>query len=448
MSTNLPSRSVPFTDSKGCISPIWHEFLRSFVSASVDGTVATSGTVSTVTAGNGLTGTTSGTTTTLTVGQGNGMAVNADDVSVDIASQVEITAALDDELLISDKSDNNAIRKTTVRNVMELSAPGGSDTYVQYNDNGIFGGDSGLTYDGAGTLSVNTIAATTSNGNFTIANNGTGIAVVTGTNPVIAGSAGSSTTRNISFAGNTVQLTGLASTTFISGSATGWTIQTGSGKTVNYSSNGDVAIAGLYLKRSYEATRTASTTQTQGNGALTNDYNLVTTVANANDTVTLPSAAAGQYCVVCNAGANVLQVFPASGDDLGEGSNTATFINPGAFAAWIVFDGTTWRQIGGLMMNKVKSGLTASTTQTQGQMPLTADVNEFSTVANANDATTMPSAPSYSRSVKIINNGAQTLQIFPASGDNLGAGVDTSVTLASGANVCYTNYSDTNWEAI
>ena len=93
------------------------------------------------------------------------------------------------------------------------------------------------------------------------------------------------------------------------------------------------------------------------------------------------------------------------------------------------------------------SGITASTTQTQGQQALVAEVNEVSTVANANDVVTLPAAAVGRRCV-IMNNGANTLQIFPASGDNLGAGVDTSTTLASGSNVVYQAYDATNWEVI
>ena len=49
---------------------------------------------------------------------------------------------------------------------------------------------------------------------------------------------------------------------------------------------------------------------------------------------------------------------------------------------------------------------------------------------------------------EIINNGANTLQIFPASGDNAGGGVDTGVTLAAGSNVRYITYNATNWVII
>ena len=95
----------------------------------------------------------------------------------------------------------------------------------------------------------------------------------------------------------------------------------------------------------------------------------------------------------------------------------------------------------------VNAGVTASTTQTQGQGPLTADVNEVATVANANDTVTLPAAVAGLRIV-VINNGANTLRIFPALGDNLGAGVNTATTLASGSNVVYQAYDATNWESI
>jgi len=101
----------------------------------------------------------------------------------------------------------------------------------------------------------------------------------------------------------------------------------------------------------------------------------------------------------------------------------------------------------GLIRHKVVAGITASTTQTQGNGALTGEVNEVATVANANDTVTLPSAVLGYR-VVLINNGANTLRIFPASGDNLGAGVDTATTLASGSNVTYQAYDVTNWESI
>jgi hypothetical protein len=101
----------------------------------------------------------------------------------------------------------------------------------------------------------------------------------------------------------------------------------------------------------------------------------------------------------------------------------------------------------GLEVNSIEAGITASTTQTQGQQPLTKNVNEVATVANTNDTVTMRSAIAGICQV-VLNNGANTLQIFPATGDDLGSGVDTAVTLPSGSNRRFCAYDATNWEVI
>lgn len=103
---------------------------------------------------------------------------------------------------------------------------------------------------------------------------------------------------------------------------------------------------------------------------------------------------------------------------------------------------------GAIIKDTVTAGITASTTQSQGQGALTSNVNQVSTVANANDTVTLPAAPSVgSMTVTIINDGANTLQVFPASGDNLGAGADASTTITAGATKMFVSYDATNWEA-
>src|ERR1043165_5731674 len=118
---NIPSINLPLTDKQGRISPVWHEFFRSFVAASVDGTISEASNTTNVAAGAGLTGGGVG-SVTLNVGAGSGIAVNADDVSVDIIDQTRVQAALDDEIMIADVSDNNNIRKARVRDITTLAA--------------------------------------------------------------------------------------------------------------------------------------------------------------------------------------------------------------------------------------------------------------------------------------------------------------------------------------
>ena len=93
----------------------------------------------------------------------------------------------------------------------------------------------------------------------------------------------------------------------------------------------------------------------------------------------------------------------------------------------------------------VTAGITATNPGGQGDSALVSSINEISTVGTTNDAVTLPSAVA-GLNVKVINNGANTLEIWPASGDNLGAGVDTATTLASGSNLYLVAYNLISWE--
>ncbi len=97
-----------------------------------------------------------------------------------------------------------------------------------------------------------------------------------------------------------------------------------------------------------------------------------------------------------------------------------------------------------LTQHTYEARITASTTQTQGKCMITHDINEISTCGTTNDVITLMPCKAGLR-VTVINNGAQSLQIFPASGDNLGAGVNTSTTLATGKSAIFESYNATNW---
>ncbi|KKN71174.1 hypothetical protein LCGC14_0423370 [marine sediment metagenome] len=99
---------------------------------------------------------------------------------------------------------------------------------------------------------------------------------------------------------------------------------------------------------------------------------------------------------------------------------------------------------GVFLRHSVTAGITASTSQSQGNGALTSEINEVDVVAFANDTVTLPAAVA-GRKVTIINNGANTLRMYPASGDNLGAGVDVLETLAANEVIDFVAYDDTNW---
>jgi hypothetical protein len=106
---------------------------------------------------------------------------------------------------------------------------------------------------------------------------------------------------------------------------------------------GDLAAKQITFRRITTAGIVASTTQAQGNGPLTSDVNQVSVVANANDTVTLPSALAGWEVIVINSDpVNTLQVFPALGNDLGAGVNNSTTQAPGVTNRYLAYDTTNW----------------------------------------------------------------------------------------------------------
>jgi len=136
---------------------------------------------------------------------------------------------------------------------------------------------------------------------------------------------------------------------------------------------------------------------------------------------------------------------------IGKGDSTAVIGGTDFKAVWFGQTGTAALYggsitiAGGFIVKSTTATITASTTQTQGQQPLTTDINEISTVGNANDAVTLMTAVA-GLEIFIINNGSNTLQIFPASSDDLGAGVNSSTTLAAGSNVTFVSYNTTNWE--
>lgn len=161
--------------------------------------------------------------------------------------------------------------------------------------------------------------------------------------------------------------------------------------------------------------------------------------------VTIPTLLQGDL-IYASAG-NTLDALAKSATATRYLSNTGGSNNP-AWAQINLPDGVTGIlpcASGGAVYGGITTGITASVTQTQGQGALTTAVNEVATVANVNDTVTLPAAAPCAR-VTILNNGANTLRIYPASGDDLGSGVNTPTGLNTTNNVVYLAYDATNWE--
>lgn len=429
LSARIPSVNVPFVDAKGRITPVWHEFLRTFISASV--TVETGETApgDNIVAAAGLVETEDDDTgdRNFSVGAGNGLAVNANDVSIDISGQSAAAVALDDEVLISDVSDNNSIRKTSVRAIGNIvgSVPGGVNTNVQYNDNGFFGGDPNFFTDGGGSVDI----------------------------------IGDLSVDNVNINGNTISSTNADGNIVLDPAGTGYIDVNSDMRIVD--SNGDLVVSGATFSTESSSDKFLFTVPA---GSAAAHYIFTQSGAGSSD---MPF---NIECLRASAELNLENNSESSGSTLQE--SRLRFLSEGT-VNWCLgltsesdgrnfTFGTTALNAGNVytidatnryfthqtsVMKTTTAGITASTTQTQGQGALTADVNEVATCANANDTVTLPAAVA-GRMCLVINNGAQTLQIFPASGDNLGAGVDTSTTTATATRKLFWAFDTTNWEPV
>jgi hypothetical protein len=102
--------------------------------------------------------------------------------------------------------------------------------------------------------------------------------------------------------------------------------------------------------------------------------------------------------------------------------------------------------ISGGMGNNVNGSLVASTTQTQaGGTKLAYGMNDVLT-ANASDAATMPKAVSGTM-LLLVNHSGQTIQLFPAVGDNINAAAaNAAVSVATATTSIYIcSASSTQW---
>ena len=112
---------------------------------------------------------------------------------------------------------------------------------------------------------------------------------------------------------------------------------------------------------------------------------------------------------------------------------------------------TTYREASSaiLQASNINVGLTADTGSIQGGQVLTSSYNIISVCANAGDAVTLPASFLIGTIVRIKNDGANSCDVFPASGDNLGAGADTAAALAAGASITYiASAVSTTWTSI
>lgn len=300
-------------------------------------------------------------------------------VAGDLAAGVLVGNALDTELIFNNSGTLDGSVLTTDGTDVTLNS--GSDLNIT---------DS-LVLDGAGGGASITTSGADPNESIVLTPDGTGIVSITsdiaiGTTPASTGevrlpNTGTISARNAADSGDVQALTVNASDQVIVGDASatvriegggGALVQAGTQVFLDHASSAGIfyigevfrpnsdnitdlgasthtwknAYIGTSVRRGTTAGITASTTQTQGNGALTTEVNEVSIVANDNDTNTLPTASVGwEVTIVNNDATEYSQLFPASGDNLGEGVDTATDIGPSGYRKYIAYDATNWEQV-------------------------------------------------------------------------------------------------------
>lgn len=196
-----------------------------------------------------------GTSNQITVANGSGVSANPTlslsttvnfPGTVTIQSTTAINAIINDDTFASATDENIPTALSVKEYIASVvgSGAGGSDGDIQYNNGGLFGGDSGFTTNGSGTLvctgqltvdnlnlNANTLSSTNINGNIVVTPNGTGNIVLDGLNwPTSDGSANSllytDGSGNLGWTTSTFPVTVGATGTIIRSNGTNWVAST------------------------------------------------------------------------------------------------------------------------------------------------------------------------------------------------------------------------------
>lgn len=100
----------------------------------------------------------------------------------------------------------------------------------------------------------------------------------------------------------------------------------------------------------------------------------------------------------------------------------------------------------GSLITTVTSGITAHAGGGQGSaVQLTSELNVVTVVASAGDSVKLPAAE-VGKTITIVNvDAGEACDVFPYSGDDIGAGANTAISLAAGAKRTYHCYDTVNW---
>jgi len=135
-------------------------------------------------------------------------------------------------------------------------------------------------------------------------------------------------------------------------------------------------------------------TNTQGQGALTTDLNVITTAAAAPSGVTLPTATLGRRIVIVNKGANIINVYPATGGSIDAlAANAAIAIPVNGLLEFNASSATQWYS--SYNSSVTGTGVTSFSAGTTGLTPSTGTTGAVTlggTLAVANGGTGVTSS--------------------------------------------------------
>ena len=174
---------------------------------------------------------------------------------------------------------------------------------------------------------------------------------------------------------------------------------------------------------------------------LSNINSIISVVATAADSVKFDSFIEGSEVSVKNSGASALNIFPPVGGNLGAGVNTAISLLVGDTIEFLRLSAANvFSQIVNIPSvianDTITEGITAFATggQANGTL-LTSHSNVVSIVGSIGDSVKLAADPNFTagKEILIINTSGDSMDVFPFESGDIGAGADTAVAVAGGA---------------
>ena len=207
------------------------------------------------------------------------------------------------------------------------------------------------------------------------------------------------------------------------------------------------------LTFSTAATVTAGT-NAQGQGALTNDYNVVTTAAANPSGVTLPTATVGRRIVIVNKGANPINVYPASGGAIDAlAANAAISLPVGGTMEINASTTTLWYSTYNLYTTSAGYATTATAAGTTTLTSLSGYKQYFTGSTTQTVVLPVVTTLLLGRSYEIVNNSTGVLTVNSSGGNLIStvpagmSGVVTCIAI-TGTTAASWHFEYTSYDAI